>query len=255
MALTPKWHKRLAVLGLVVLIGGGALGLFAWYKFFREVDEPAFASLEERYKYGSIGGESNAGLPYWIWVALPRVFPDYVPGQGGYRAFGVAWEEGHEMPVGFTKKIIGFPRVANNCAICHTTSYRLTPDSKPLYVPGGPGNRADIQALLRFFSRCANDLRFNADTLLAEINQHAPLSFTDRLIYRYVLIPRTRKALVERDGQFAWMNRPHQPDWGPGRDDPMNLTKYFMTKVPEDNSVGQADFPQRGISECLKERT
>jgi hypothetical protein len=242
MALDSKWRKRLMVLGMIALVGGGALGLFAWYKFFREVDEPTFASLEERYKYGSIGAESKAGLPYWIWVALPRVFPDYVPGSGGYRAFGVAWEEGHEMPIGFTKKTIGFPRVANNCAICHTTSYKVTPDDKPRFVPSGPGG-TNIQALLRFFSRCANDSRFNADTLLAEIKQHAPLSFIDRLIYRYVLIPRTRQALVDRDGQFAWMNRAHIPDWGPGRDDPMNLTKYFMTKVPVDNSVGQADFP------------
>ena len=80
MALDSKWRKRLMVLGMIALVGGGALGLFAWYKFFREVDEPTFASLEERYKYGSIGAESKAGLPYWIWVALPRVFPDYVPG-------------------------------------------------------------------------------------------------------------------------------------------------------------------------------
>jgi mono/diheme cytochrome c family protein len=42
------------------------------------------------------------------------------------------------------------------------------------------------------------------------------------------------------------MNRPHSitPDWGAGRDDPMNLTKYFMiTPLKVDGSTGQADFP------------
>ena len=29
----------------------------------------------------------------------------------------------------------------------------------------------------------------------------------------------------------AWIYRPDFPDWGRGRDDAMNLTKYFMTKV------------------------
>jgi mono/diheme cytochrome c family protein len=34
-----------------------------------------------------------------------------------------------------------------------------------------------------------------------------------------------------------------KPDWGPGRDDAMNLTKYFMTNMKEDDSVGPTDFP------------
>ena len=30
-----------------------------------------------------------------------------------------------EIPVGFSKKRVGFARVTNNCAICHTATYRL----------------------------------------------------------------------------------------------------------------------------------
>ena len=33
--------------------------------------------------YGSVGGERNAGIPYWIVFVLPRVFPDKLPGPGG----------------------------------------------------------------------------------------------------------------------------------------------------------------------------
>ena len=67
------------------------------------------------------------------------------------------------------------------------------------------------------------------------------LSFIDRQIYRYLLIPFTKKALLQQEKQFTWMERyitdgKPKPDWGPGRDDAMNLTKYFMTSMAEDNT-------------------
>ncbi|MEN3330998.1 MAG: hypothetical protein V7641_363 [Blastocatellia bacterium] len=243
MSLTPK-KKRTLLIILVLLVIIGAIGAwFSWYKFFREEPEQNFASEEERFKYGSIGAEANRGIPYWIWVVLPRVFPDKLPGPGGYKSFGLVWEEGKEMPVGFTKRVIGFPRVANNCAICHTGTWRSKPDEVPHVVTTAPSHTTDIQGLLRFLTEAANDPRFNADTLMGEIDQMTKLSFVDRQIYRYLLIPFTRKALGEQQDQLAWMNRPTQPPWGKGRDDPMNLTKYFMTSMKVDDSTGQADFP------------
>jgi hypothetical protein len=100
-----------------------------------------------------------------------------------------------------------------------------------------------VQGLLRFLAKCGTDPRFNASILLAEIQRETKLSFIDRQIYRFLLIPLTRSALQEQDKRFEWMNRKGWPDWGPGRDDPMNLTKYFMTSMPVDNTTGQADFP------------
>jgi hypothetical protein len=76
--LSPTWKKRLAILGLVIVLIAIPVAITAWYKFFREVDDGPWASLEERFKYGSIGGEADAGLPYWIWVVLPRVFPEHL---------------------------------------------------------------------------------------------------------------------------------------------------------------------------------
>jgi len=243
--LSPNWKRWLAIAAIVLVVVGIPIAFTAWYKFFREVDDGPWSSLEERFKYGSIGAEADAGLPYWIWVALPRVFPDLLPrdGQGGWASFGIPWEEGHEMPIGFTKKTVGFPRVANNCAICHATSYRTRPDETPKIVAGGPNHTGNIQAVLRFLTNCAKDPRFNADILMAEINNHASLSWLDKLAYRFAIIPQTRKALLAREPQFGWMNRPNWPEWGEGRDDPMNLTKYFMTKLPVDDTVGTADFP------------
>jgi hypothetical protein len=40
------------------------------------------------------------------------------------------------------------------------------------------------------------DPRFNADEILAEVDTATKLSVADRLLYRYVLIPRTKQALL-----------------------------------------------------------
>ena len=240
---TQVWWKRLGMAAAVLVVIVACLAYVGWYKFFREEPQPPFKTADARFKYGSVGAENDSGLPYWIFVILPRMFPEHLPGPGGYRAFGVPWEEGQELPIGFTKKVVGFPRVANNCAVCHTASYRTEQNATPMYVPAGPNHTANIQALLRFFTRCAMDVRFNPDDILAEIATIHRLSWLDKLLYRYLIIPRVKKELLHRRDQFTWMERPGWPHWGPGRDDPMNLTKYFMTNLPVDNSVGNADFP------------
>ena len=245
-AWTPERTKRLriALVALFVVLAFG--GWFGWYKFFRVVPQPPFATADERFKYGSIGGEDNAGIPYWIVYVLPRVFADKLPGPTGYASFGFSWEEGKELPIGFTKKTIGFPRVANNCAGCHVASYRLFPDDTPKFVPTGPNHTFNLEAFFRFLVDCARDPRFNAGTLMSEINLAGDLSWIDRMIYRFVLIPITKKRLLERGPRFAWIYNhglPKWPDWGRGRDDAMNLTKYFLTTSPVDDTLGPTDMP------------
>jgi mono/diheme cytochrome c family protein len=228
---------------LIIVVGIGAV--YGWYKFFHEEPQPAWITSDPdmRFKYGSIGAEADAGIPYWIFYVLPRIFPDKLPGPGGYASFGAPWEEGRELPVGFTKKTIGFPRVANTCSVCHTASYRVSEDSSPVFVPTGPNHTLDLWAFFRFLVDCARDPRFNADTLMAEIRLVTDLSLVDQAIYRYLLIPITQKRLLERETQFAWLYHPGFPPWGRGRDDAMNLTKYFMIRWPMDDSLGPTDMP------------
>jgi len=171
MADAPKkksWWK-IALLLLVVLAGVGAA--VGWYKFFREEPQPDWvtATPDMRFKYGSIGAENDAGIPYWIFFVLPRMFPEKLPGPGGYAALGVAWEQGQELPIGFTKKVIGFPRVANNCASCHVASYRKSATDNPVFVPTGPNHTLNLQAFFRFVVDCAKDPRFNRDEIMREI--------------------------------------------------------------------------------------
>lgn len=236
------WWQKIRLPLALALAAATLVGWLAWYQLFREVDQQ-FADEEARFKYGSLGAEADRGIPYAIWLVLPRVFPDKLPGPGGYASFGFVWEPGQEMPVGFSKKTVGFPRVTNNCAFCHAASYRTKPDEQPRVYAAGPAHTANVQGYIRFLSDVGNDPRFNANTLLDEIGRAQHLSFSSRLLYRVALIPLTRDALRRQARQFAWMNRPRWPDWGAGRDDPMNLTKYFMTSLPVDGSTGQADFP------------
>src|ERR1051325_10799529 len=175
--------KRKIFKTLFVLVLLGIVGVwFGWYKFLREEPEQKWSDESERFKYGSIGAEFSRGMPYWIWEVLPRIFPEYLPGPGGYKSIGFVWEEGHEIPVGFTKQVIGFPRVANNCAICHVGTWRSKDEETPHVVVAGPANTVNVQAMLRFLTQVGNDSRFNASTLLAEIQLDTKLSLADRLI-------------------------------------------------------------------------
>jgi len=229
---------------IVILVLSALAGYFGWIKFFREEPQPDWvtATPEMRFKYGSIGAEYNSGIPYWIYYVMPRVFADKLPGPGGLASLGIAWEQTQELPVGFTKKVIGFERVANNCAVCHTTSYRASENEIPTFVVAGPAH-TNVEGYFRFLMDCASDPRFDADVLMPEINLVTNLSWIDRMIYRFVLIPMTRKQLLAQREHFAWIYRPDFPKWGRGRDDAMNLTKYFMIKLSMDNSFGPTDMP------------
>jgi hypothetical protein len=202
---------------------------------------PQFDSIEDQFKYGSVGIESEEGFPYWIWQALPRVFADKLPRPGGYDSFGFVWEPGQELPVGFSRAdVFGGPRVAINCAFCHTSVYRLEPAGPRTLVMAGAGNLIDPQAYVRFLHTVADDPRFNAGDLLKAIDGLTDLSWMQRMQYRLLLIPGTRQALQRQKKQFAWMDK--NPDWGPGRVDPFNPIKFRILKQPIDGTIGNADM-------------
>jgi hypothetical protein len=200
---TLKNRKRLTAVIVVLVVPAlvvlGATGITIWYEMFRDVPQPAWitGNLRDNFLYGSIGSEREVGLPYWIFMALPRIFPEYLPGPGGYASL-LSWEESMDMPVGFSKKTIGYVRVAGNCALCHAYSRPNGRSGVPTFFPAGHGHTAEVQKLLQFFRRCGQDPRFNADTILAEIDRATKLSFLDRLTYCYI-IPRTRELLLHPD--------------------------------------------------------
>ena len=67
-----------------------------------------------------------------------------------------------------------------NCAICHVGTWRATESDLPHVVIGSPANTSNVQSMLRFLVNCAADPRFNADTLLAQIERETKLSISLR---------------------------------------------------------------------------
>lgn len=241
---SAKWKRRLLTIVFVLVILAIPIGILGWYKFLRDVDQPEWITGDPRmnFLYGSIASEWEAGLPYWFIIVLPRIFGnEYLPGPGSYASLGLPWEEGRELPAGFSKKTIGFERVAFNCALCHATQYRIEENQTPTIVAAGGSHTADVQGLLEFFSKSAADPRFNADTILSEIDLTTRLSWIDRMIYKYLFIPIVRERLIEQGQDFAWADS--RPRWGPGRDAPMNLTKFNFLRMDADESIDNTDFP------------
>jgi len=232
-----KVGKTITIIVIVIALLIGVVGYVGWYNLFREVPT-YYESPEEHFKYGSIGAEKPEGVPYWIWLVLPRMFPEKLPGPGGYTSLGAVWEEGKELPIGFTKETIGFPRVGVNCAVCHTTTFRKNPDDKPNFIFAAAGNRFDSQSYVRFLFDCVHDPKFTADNILDAIKYNYQLSGLEKLLYRFIIIPTTKKALLKQEQTYAWMKS--RPNWGPGRTD-MNPFKLRVLKLVDDGSIGSTD--------------
>ena len=236
----PKsWKKLLIILAIVFSILISAIAFTGWYSLARRTPLTTYDTPEDHFKYASIGTEAVNGIPYWIWVVLPRLFPEKLPGSGGYTSLGLTWQEGREMPVGLTKESIGIARVGINCAICHVGTVRETPLSNPSFILAAPSTKFDVQRYARFFFDCANDPRFTPGFILPEIEYNHHLSLLESAFYRYIIIPITKKALLKQEQAFQWMN--NRPETGSGRAD-MNPLKIQLLNLPDDGSVGSTDI-------------
>src|SRR5436190_13061826 len=145
--------------------------------------------------------------------------------------------DGHEMPIGFSKVYIGVARVGVNCALCHTATVRAAPADAPMIYPGAPAHQTGAQEYMRFLAAAAADPRFNADTILNEIARNERLSLPDQLLYRFSLIPDTRRALL----RLADEESSSKQQWGRGRTDLVGLAKYTILRQSSDATIGTAD--------------
>ena len=104
-------------------------------------DRPvAYENPEEFFKYGSLGGERESGIPYWVWKVLPKLFPEYLPGKKyvpgqEYASLGFLYESGKDLPIGVSKRNTqGIDRVFLNCAACHAGTVRETARSSRTHL-------------------------------------------------------------------------------------------------------------------------
>ena len=190
------FRRLLIALAILALLVIGVL-VYAAMRLSREQPAPQLASGQEHFLYGSIGAETD-GIPYWVWLVLPRVFPEYLPGPGGYAALGFDTREGRDMPIGMSRVVTGgVSRVGINCAFCHTARVRLRQGDVSTIVPGAPGHQVNWDGYRRFLIASAFDPRFTSGTLLAEIDRNYQLPMFERMLYKWALIPRARRTLRE----------------------------------------------------------
>ena len=233
-------RRSLQIVAAVAVVFALSAAMFVYEHFYREEPAAHFESDEDHFLFASVGSEADAGVPYWVWLVLPRIFPDLLPRAGGYAGLGVVSKPGYEMPIGLSKVTIGYPRVGVNCALCHAASVRVTPESVPTIVPAAPSHQMAAQQYLRFLTDAAADPRFTADAILAEISKNTRLSLAERLLYRIAIIPSTRRALLRLREESSWMHT--RPEWGSGRVDLFNPVKLRTLGQPPDDTIGTADM-------------
>jgi hypothetical protein len=212
------------------------------------------------FKYGSTGGERRDGIPYWYWVALPELFPEYLPDKKpgrGYSSFGMIYEKDkdprYDLPVGVSmRNYRGIDVVYLNCASCHTGTVRDTPGSEPRVIPGMPANTFDLGAWGQFLTDVPLGEKFSGQRLMDQIEKmqsdprrRAPKpDFINRLIFRYVAADLMRDQLLILRQRLKFIDG---KSWGPGRVDTFNAPKallnFPMEHADPKELMGNADFP------------
>jgi mono/diheme cytochrome c family protein len=215
--------------------------------WFFGTDEPErHSGIVDHFKFGSIGAERRAGVPYYIWAVMPKVFPEYLPKRPGegYARFGLIFETpGAKRPIGTSLRKTQVELVGLNCAVCHTGTLRDAPGAPARVIPGMPAHQFDLQSYQRFLFSCFKDPRFNSDSIMPAIREKFPeLSWFTQLFYSWFVIPRTQKEALALIRNFAFYDS--RPPGGPGRVDTFNPYKVmFGFDMRRDTSIGTADLP------------
>jgi len=239
----------LIIAGLVTAIIGTSLLL----RLTRNTT-PYFDNPVAHFEHGSIGAETASGVPYWVWQALPRLFPKEFEGRLDYRAFGFLYgtdAEGRQddLPIGISRRNYrGVELVWFNCAVCHVGTWRKAAGEAPQVVAGMPSNNLDLYRFIRFILGTAGDERLNADTLIPAMRASgAKLDPVEDLVWRLYVIPMLREGLVTRYSRLYPFITGQAP-WGPGRVDTFNPYKLvqmqmMLAGLSPDELNGASDFP------------
>lgn len=239
---TSFQSRPVQILTGVVLVVIAIAAYLLWDNLLRAEPDIQYASVEDHYKYGAIGLGSDSRVPYWLWKVLPDMFPEKLPGPGGWASLGFVIEPNHDLPIGFAHRKIGYDSVEANCALCHTAQIRRTAGSQPEIILGAPAHTLDLQSFQRFLYSSAADPRFTADNVMAAINRVHKLSPVESIFYRYLIIPASKEGLLEQKVAYSWQDS--RPQQGRGRTDTFNPTKFNVFHMPEDNTIGTVDLPQ-----------
>ncbi len=134
-------------------------------------------------------------MPYWIWLVLPRIFPEYLNDKGGFLSLGFQWQAGEETPIGIHKSSNKLSE-SLSCNSCHSGASSLVKNTLKVESVFTPKVNFSHQRYRQFLVSCAKDPRFTADYILPAIQYNHQLSFLEKQYYRWSLIPKTKKQLL-----------------------------------------------------------
>ncbi len=192
---------------------------------------PILSPATEQFKYGSIGAD-KLGLPLSILKAIPLVCSDTLPPGTDPRnkpltAFGMIYEPGKDIPIGFSSKrlpMVGITLTGTTCSACHTATVRETPTGARTAFFGAPNTRFDVQGWNNFLLGCIQDTRrFNPSTLdrafreLGVTGADRWLAYSPSLLRAFTSNLQQKIDSVVTDGP-----------WGPGRDDAIGLSAAIL---------------------------
>jgi hypothetical protein len=248
-------RRALTFLGLAVVILGVLVGI--WVVVSLTTDRPVgYESIEDHFKYGSIGSEPGGSLlapvggalpPYWVFRSLPSICSDKLP--NGYATFGFISEPGKDLPIGISRRRrLGLDQVGLNCAVCHTGTVRETPTSAPRIVLGMPANRLDLQAFVQFVTECSLDNRLTAEAIKGRLPTKGGPSLFERVLLNFGFIERLKVTTLNLRNRIAPVLADAVPRWGRGRVDTFNPYKsvqfnWDLNKLPTSELTGASDFP------------
>jgi len=214
------------------------------------------------FRYAPIGAEFSSGIPYWIYRALPRMFPKRFDGFPDWSSVGFHqlddkeyYESYHGLPRGLVMSdtvihiggnAIGvrLKRVSLNCASCHRGEVIV--DGQSTFKDGMPNGVFDAAKFKETVYDCFRDARFNAKDLADEIdrilaeehdahpqydddNSSTPSKLTaiERLIYAAIV--KEAKDGAEKKS-IEWMKT--RPKNGPGRLDAFGALRFEFLDFP-----------------------
>ncbi|MEY4509276.1 MAG: hypothetical protein RLZZ450_1398 [Pseudomonadota bacterium] len=224
------------------------------------------------FRYGSMGAEFSAGIPYWIYRALPRIAPDKFDDKGDWSTFGLThardddeyYADYHGLPRGlvlsdtivrFGNHDLGVPlkRVALNCSSCHRGEF-IDREGKSQFIDGMPNLAFDAAAFKRQTVAAFTDARFTVARVLGAIDEvlaeehhkqnrsgEPPrLTASERLIYTR-MVQFIQAGSQKKEELLGWQDR--RPDNGPGRLDAFGALRFeslgFVDPLPSDGAAPQ----------------
>ena len=251
-----RWGLVFVILMLLLMLAGLVLAVVGIYGAIRlQTNKTAtFSDPVIHFAHGSIGADEGSGLPYWVWKALPRLFPEQFNGRLDYSAFGFLYlrdadGKPHDLPLGISKRNYqGVDLVWFNCAVCHVGTWRAAETAEKNLVAGMPANNFDIYRFIKFVLDAGVDERLAAETLIPTMQQAgAKFNVFERLVWKFYVIPRVREGFIQRRTRLAAFMADQKP-WGPGRVDTFNPYKLVQMQVRNDalgaaERYGASDFP------------